>query len=88
MATTTIRITSEARDLLHDLARQSGTSMQQVLEDALNYYRRRQFLAALNAAYLAAQSDSTAQAAEAAELVAWDTTLLDGLDKLEEWNES
>lgn len=88
MATTTIRVSTETRDLLHDLARRTGTSMQQVLEDALKEYRRRQFLEALNAAYLAAQADPVMQAAAAAESVEWDTTLLDGLDAMEEWNES
>jgi predicted transcriptional regulator len=88
MATTTIRVSTETRDLLHDLARRRGTSMQQVLEDVLKEYRRRQFLAALNAAYLAAQADPAMHAAEAAELAEWDGTLLDGLDEMEEWDES
>lgn len=88
MSTTTIRVSTETRTLLQDLARQSGTSMQQVLEDALAQYRRRQFLEALNAAYLAAQADPAGQAAEAAEFAAWDVTLLDGLDEMEKWDES
>lgn len=88
MSTTTIRVSAETRNLLHNLARQAGTSMQQVLEDALAQYRRRQFLEALNAAYHAAQADPAAQAAEKAERAAWDATLLDGLDELETWHES
>ncbi len=88
MATTTIRVSTATRDLLHDLARQSGVSMQQVLEDALNHYRRRQFLDTLNAAYLVAQSDSVRPAADAEEHAAWDTTLLDGLDATEAWDAS
>ncbi|WP_129626326.1 ribbon-helix-helix protein, CopG family [Candidatus Oscillochloris fontis] len=88
MTTTTIRVSVEMRDLLHDLARQTGTSMQQVLEDALTHYRRRQFLVALNTAYLAAQSDSVTQKVETAERDAWDATLLDGLDAQETWHES
>jgi predicted transcriptional regulator len=82
MATTTIRVSVETRDLLNDLARTTGTSMQQVLEAALDQYRRRQFLEALNAAYRAAQADPATQAEEA-ERAAWDATLLDGLDTLE-----
>lgn len=88
MATTTIRVPVETRDLLNRLARTSGTSMQQVLETALEQYRRRQFLEALNTAYAALQADPQAQAEEAAELALWDTTLLDGLDDQEEWHES
>jgi predicted transcriptional regulator len=88
MATTTIRVSTETRDLLNRLARTTGSSMQQVLETALEQYRRRQFLEALNAAYAAMQADPQAQAEEAAELALWDMTLLDGLDDLEEWRES
>nr|WP_052294990.1 hypothetical protein [Oscillochloris trichoides] len=88
MSTTTIRVSLETRNLLHNLAHQAGTSMQQVLEDALDHYRRRQYLEALNAAYWAAQTDPAAHAEEQAELAAWDATLLDGLDPLEAWHES
>ncbi|MBI1296067.1 ribbon-helix-helix protein, CopG family [bacterium] len=88
MTTTTIRVSSETRALLHDLARQAGTSMQQVLEEALAQYHRRQFFETLNAAYAEAQSDPAAHAAEEADLADWDATLLDGLDKRETWHES
>lgn len=88
MPTTTIRVSIETRDLLNDLARRTGTSMQQVLEDALKEFRRRQFLEALNAAYLAAQTDPAVQHEEEAERAEWDMTLLDGLDVMEEWDES
>lgn len=88
MATTTIRVSTETRELLNRLAQNSGTSMQHVLDTALEQYRRRQFLEALNTAYAALQADPQAQAEEAEELAAWDGTLLDGLEDLEDWNES
>jgi predicted transcriptional regulator len=88
MATTTIRVSTDTRDLLNRLARTTGTSMQHVLEAALEQYRRRQFLEALNAAYAAMQADPQAQAEEAEERAWWDTTLLDGVDEGEEWHES
>jgi predicted transcriptional regulator len=88
MTTTTIRVSSETRALLQDLARQAGTSMQQVLEEALVEYRRRQFFETLNAAYADAQLDPAAHAAAAADLADWDATLLDGLDERERWHES
>jgi predicted transcriptional regulator len=83
MATTTIRVSTKVRDLLHDLAHQMGTSAQHVLEDALNDYHRRQFLATLNAAYLAAQANSNSDATITTEESEWDRTLLDGLDTAE-----
>lgn len=85
MPTTTIRVSTETRELLNQLARAEGTSMQQVLEAALGQYRRRQFLEALNAAYAAARAP-TGGAADA-EAAPWDNTLLDGLDPQEEWRE-
>lgn len=88
MATTTIRVSTETRELLNRLARSSGTSMQYVLDTALEQYRRRQFLEALNTAYAALQADPRAQAEEAEELAAWDGTLLDGLEDLGNWNEA
>ena len=84
MATTTIRVSTETRDLLHQLAQTSGASMQQVLETALHQYRRRQFLEALNTAYAAMRDEPRVQAEEAEELAAWDNTLLDGLEELED----
>ena len=50
MATTTIRVSLRARDLLQELAQTSGSSRQAVLEQALEQYRRQQLLEATNAA--------------------------------------
>lgn len=88
MATTTIRVSKETRDLLNQLARATGTSVQRVLETALEQYRRRQFLETLNAAYAASQADPQARAEASAEAALWDMTLLDGLDDQGEENGS
>jgi predicted transcriptional regulator len=88
MTTTTIRVSTATRQLLNHLARRTGTSMQQVLETALEQYRRQQFLDALNAAYATSHADPRAQAEHAEEQGLWDATLLDGLDDLEGWDES
>jgi predicted transcriptional regulator len=53
MATTTIRISLHAYDVLQELAQRSGSSMLVVLEQALEQYRRQQLLEAINAAYAA-----------------------------------
>ena len=53
MATTTIRVSLRARELLQELTQTSGSSMQAVLEQALEQYRRQQLLEATNAAYAA-----------------------------------
>jgi hypothetical protein len=62
--------------------------MQQVLEEALEQYRRQQFLEALNAAYATMQADPQLHTEATEELALWDTTLLDGIENLGEANES
>lgn len=80
MSTTTVRIPTHTRDLLHTLARQSGMSMQSVLEDALEQYRRQQLLEATNAAYATLQTDVVAWDDIERERLEWDQTLADGLE--------
>jgi predicted transcriptional regulator len=80
MSTTTIRVSTRTRDLLQELARQSGGSMQSVLEYALEQYRRQQLLEAANAAYATLQTDAAAWAELERERMDWDQTLADGLE--------
>jgi hypothetical protein len=79
-ATTTIRVAAQTRDLLQELAQRSGVSMQSILEDALERYRRQQLLDATNAAYAALHLDATAWSDMEQERQAWDQTLADGLE--------
>lgn len=78
--TTTIRVSTRTRDLLHDLARDAGVPMQQVVEQALEYYRRHHVLAATNTAYAALRNDPQAMQQWKAEQDVWDATLADGLE--------
>jgi predicted transcriptional regulator len=79
--TTTIRVSTYTRDLLQQLARRSGVSMQSVLEQALEQYRRQQLLEATNAAYAALDTDAEARANLERERSEWDQTLADGLEE-------
>ena len=81
MTTTTIRVSTETRDTLHELARTSGVSMQQVLERAIETYRRQRILAEVNAAYATVHEDAAAWDDLARERSAWDATLPDGLER-------
>ncbi len=78
--TTTIRVSKHTRDLLHILARKAGVPMQQILEHALEQYRRQQILHATNVAYGAIKSDQTAWSEIEREQAVWDETLADGLE--------
>ena len=74
-----IRISPQARAILRQLAKHEGKSMQSVLDDAIERYRRDRFLDEVNAAYAALRSDPKAWKEEAAERALWDRTLADGL---------
>lgn len=78
--TTTIRVTRRTRDALREVTEASGRSMQEVLEEALELYRRKQLLEATNAAYAALRADPDAWDELEAEREAWDATLADGLE--------
>jgi hypothetical protein len=79
--TTTIRVSLRTRELLQELAHRSGSSMQAVLEQALEQYRRQQLLEATNAAYATLRADSKAWADLEDERQEWDQTLVDGLEQ-------
>lgn len=81
-ATTTIRVYRKTQEILHELAHGSGLSIQEVVEQALEMYRRQQFFDALDAAYAALRADPAAWQEAQAELAEWDVTLNDGLEGL------
>jgi predicted transcriptional regulator len=81
MTTTTIRVSTRTHDLLHELAHTAGVPMQQVLEQALEQYRRQQILHAANAAYAALLADPSTRTELEKERAAWDVTLTDGLEE-------
>jgi hypothetical protein len=78
---TTIRVSEKTRDTVHDLARDVGVSMAEIVEQAVEAYRRRCFVEAINAGYAELRADPEAWAAYQEELGAWDATLLDGLEQ-------
>jgi hypothetical protein len=81
LPTTTIRVSLKTRDRLQELARRSGVSMQEVVEQALDLYRRQQLLAATNTAYAALRAEPNAWQTHQAERAEWDATLNDGLEQ-------
>lgn len=81
MASTTVRISSEAREALRKLSAQTGRKLQDLVDEAVERYRRDIFLEEANAAFLALRSDKTAWAEEERERAAWETTLADGLEE-------
>jgi hypothetical protein len=87
MSAPTVRITAASHEILKALAEQTGQTMMDVLDKALDAYRRKLFFEQLNAGYAELRADPQAWAEHLAELKLWDATLMDGLDPPEHWTE-
>jgi hypothetical protein len=73
--------------MLQDLATRTGQPMIDVLDNALDVYRRKLFFDQMNAGYAELRADTQAWAEHEAERKLWDTTLMDGLDRDEGWTD-
>ena len=82
MATTTIRVSLHVRDVLQELAETSGSSMQAVLEEAIEQYRRQLLLEATNAAYAALRAAPAAWARLEQERQAWEPIRATGVETI------
>ena len=78
----TIRISDRGHSVLSQLSSEAKLPMIQVLDAALESYRRLRFLEASAEAYAALRADPVASAGYDAERAAFDGTLNDGLDGL------
>lgn len=80
MAAQTVRISETSHRILKTMAEQTGQSMMDVLDRALEAYRRKQFFDQMNAGYAELQAEPEAWAEHLAERKAWDATLMDGME--------
>jgi hypothetical protein len=76
---TMIRVSDKTHATLRSLADQQHVAMNEVVEEAIELYRRQQWLAALNAGYAEPMS-AQEQAEWDAEMGLLDTTVGDGLE--------
>jgi hypothetical protein len=72
--------------MLKRLAAQTSLPMTNVLEQALESYQRKLFLAQVNAGYAELRASPRDWAEHQAERKLWDTTIADGLEA-EHWSE-
>jgi predicted transcriptional regulator len=79
MTTTTIRISTKTQQTLRQLAAQAGVPMQDVVDQAIELYRRKQLLDAANRAYAALREQPAAWQELLDEREAWNVSLADGL---------
>jgi hypothetical protein len=80
MCAAAVPISESSHDLLNELAKQTGQTVTQVLDKALEAYRRKVFLDAVNTGNAEMRADPEAWAEHLAERQLWDATLMDGLD--------
>jgi predicted transcriptional regulator len=80
MASLTVRISRATHAALRALADETDESMTEILDKAIEFYRRQHFLAGLNADFAALRNDESAWNEEVAERELWDATLADGLE--------
>jgi predicted DNA-binding protein len=81
IVTTTIRVSTETRDTLNQLAKRKGISLQNAVREAVETYRRQQLLEAANAAYAKLRANPKASKDFDDETKLWDVTLADGLNE-------
>jgi hypothetical protein len=80
MASLTVRISPATHAALRALADETDESMTDILDKAIEFYRRQRFLAGLNADFAALRKNQSAWKEEVAERELWDATLADGLE--------
>lgn len=88
MVSATVRIRPRSLEMLKELATEGRESVQDVLDRAIEQYRRQKFLERINADYAALRADPEAWREEREEREAWDSTLMDGLDPDENWEDA
>ena len=85
MSARTDDISETADRILKQLVEQTGQPMVEVLDKALDAYRRKVFFEQLNAGYAALRADPVAWAEVEEERRSMDGSLMDGLDPHECW---
>lgn len=77
---TTIRVSERTREILRGLALEANAPMHEVVDQAVELYRRQRLLAATNAAYAAVRANPAAWEDLQAERTELEGTLADGLE--------
>ena len=80
MASVQVRVSGATHQMLSRLSEELGESMQTIVDQAVEQYRRRRFLEGLNQDFKALREDEQAWQEELAERALWDNTLLDGVE--------
>ena len=87
MAALTVAISENSRELLRELSLKTGQTDSEVLDKALDVYRRQVFFDKVNAGYADLRADPQAWAEFQADQKEWDDAPIDTLDHDEHWSE-
>ncbi len=79
MQSTTVRVNQATHQTLTSLAKETKSSIQAVLSEAVEVYRRERFLQRVNQAYADLRRNPGAWADHRGELEVWEITGTDGL---------
>lgn len=75
-----VRISKNTHEVLRSLSNTEGKPMQDIIEKAIDDYRRKAFLKGLSNDYRMLRTDAEAWKEYAAETALWDNTLTDGME--------
>lgn len=75
-----VRVSENTHEALRSLSRKEGKSMQDIIDKAIEYYRRRSFLRGLSDDFQALTADPEAWREHQSEMALWDNTWRDGLE--------
>jgi len=75
-----VRVSTNTHELLRTLANEAGKPMQEIIERAVEEYRRSSFLRGLNEDFRVLQGDEKAWESHQEETSEWESTIADGLD--------
>lgn len=73
-----VRISAQTHSVLHQLSRETGEPMQDLIAEAVEAMRRKRILEMTNEAYAAMRADPARWQEELEERGEWDVTLADG----------
>lgn len=81
MASLNVRVNPQTHRTVRELAHRDGKPMQDILERAVEEYRRKRFLEEANARFAALKSQPAEWCEELAERALWDNTLDDNREE-------
>jgi hypothetical protein len=88
MSAPKVCISEASQAVLQELSAKTGRPIQDILDQAIDDYRRKVFLEAVNAGYAALRADPEAWAEVQRERASMAGSLMDGLDPNERWGEN